>query len=90
MNCGETKEKEKATFPLLGSPQCLSTLLSARVLLNRNWNTLVLQKGKTDRYEIIVWSNIGIGYIPRFPTCSAELPSSHHFLLPHLTVSMAA
>lgn len=78
------RKKKKPRFLYWAAYNAFSTRWSARVLLNRNGNTLVLQKGKTDRYEIIVWSNIGIGNIPRFPTCSAELPSSHHFLLPHL------
>lgn len=34
MNCGETKEKAKATLALLGSPQGLSTCWNARVFFS--------------------------------------------------------
>lgn len=61
MNCGETKGKEKATFALLGSTQRLSTCWDARVLLEHDGNTLVHGKRKTDRYEKVFWSNIGMG-----------------------------
>lgn len=59
MNCGETKGKAKATFALLGSTQRLSW--DARVLLEHDGNALVLGKRRTDRYEKVVWSNIGMG-----------------------------
>lgn len=61
MNCGETKGKEKATFALLGSTQRLSTCWDARVLLEHDGNTWVHGKRKTDRYEKVFWSNIGMG-----------------------------
>lgn len=64
---------------------------SARVLLKRDGNTLVLQKRKTDRYEIISL----VEYRHRLNTSLHDLLRgtavfAFVFLLPHLTVSLAA